>query len=229
MMSTRVTRGVVLLMSISISAIAVSSAARAGLLADDGHAKVCGYRLDGIARIDYAVYTKEAFGLSFPSIDPSGGADYNFVYAYQVFNLTAGSSSATTYLKQVSVGLDGDERVGNVHEIADPGAPSPRLSDPSNTVTAAVWYFNSPSPAHGGANERILKTEHSNILLFVSPYDYEWDNCTVLQGSPTLYHQFLASSNNGVPSPVPEPSTFVGLVTIGVALAICRFRSRLRR
>lgn len=227
-MSTRMTRGVVLLVSILMVAIVVSPAARAGLLAGDGNAEVHGSRVDGLASIDYAVYTKEAFGRSFPLIDPSGGAAYNFVYAYQVFNLTAGSSSATTYLKQVSVGLDGDERVGNIHEIADPVAPSPRLSDPSNAATSSVWYFNNPSTAHGGANERIYKTEHSNILLFVSPYDYEWDNCTVYQGSPAVYHQFLVSSNSGVPSPVPEPSTFVGLLSIGVALAFRRFRSRLK-
>jgi hypothetical protein len=206
-----------------LSLFAVPSALHAGLLANDNNALVHGYRSsdDGVARIEYAVYTKAAFAASFPTVDPSSGAAYEFVYTYQWCNDAATGSGS--YLRALNVGLDGNEQAAHVSELSVAGASSARISTAVNPpVTSAVWNFTTPN--------RILAQETSNVLLFVSPFAPEWDDCTITLGPTTNRCQFLASNNSGVPSPVPEPSTLVGaLLAGGMLFFFQKFRVTLFR
>jgi hypothetical protein len=206
---------------IVLSFFAMSSSLSAGLLANDNNALVRGLRSsdDGVARIEYAVYTKAAFAESFPAIDPSGGAAYEYVYTYQLFNDAAIGSSS--YLRALNVGLEGNEQAAHVSEFSVAGAASPRIATAINPpVTSAVWNYTTTN--------RILAQETSNILLFVSPYAPEWDNCVITSTSSINRYQFLAANDSGVPSPVPEPATMVGvLIAGGMLLFVRKFRSAL--
>ena len=65
--------------------------------------------------------------------------------------------------------------------------------------TSAVWSFK--------ASALLGTSEHSEMLIFTSPYGPTFQPATVLSQSTTEWWQ------GQVPSPVPEPASLVGLLT----------------
>ena len=179
------------------------------------------------ADVDYAVYAPGQFNLTFGAgSDPSGGTEY--VYAYQMHNRSAGESSA---IESLEVGLDGDSgRPGHfVEPLTDPSPlPLGYVSflddvlygdfglDPD--FSRAVPPSGPPSPTsmrwdfEQGQQATLLPGMSSDILLFTSPAEPEWDSATIDGG-------FVASGD--LPSPSPEPAT-MGLLAIGAAALLKR-------
>lgn len=176
------------------------------------------------ADVDFAVYAPSPGASNFDATfglgaDPTGGTEY--VYAYQVFNVTTGSISDT--ITEFQIGLDGDEtltgnpaasppdQLGHVFFVDGTGDVSPSsalLSDPTGTPapTAAVWSFLSVLIPSG---------QSSDVLLFTSPDGPEWDSATV-GGDWT--------ASGDVPSPgVPLPAT-LALLTAGSSMLLARRR-----
>lgn len=153
-----------------------------------------GFAVD--ASVDYAVFAPGAFGVAFPGLDPSAGADY--VYAYQITN---NDTPEATDISTFTVGLDGDESLGSIGFI--PGA---LLIDPSASAyvgsgpTSAAWDFTAPGV--------IPDLASSAVLFFTSANAPEWDNATV---------SAAWSATAQLPSPTPEPAT-LGLVALGLGL-----------
>jgi hypothetical protein len=159
--------------------------------------------------VDYAVYAPGQFSLSaalgFPT-DPSGGADY--VYAYQPLN---NAPAGTTNLINLSVGLNPGANPANVGHLAGLGQVSnvDQFIPVGTPKTSARWVWTSPL-LNPGSN--------STVLYFTSPLGPQF-----LLSSITGGHATLASA--ALPSPVPEPSTFL-LAAIAVA---CLFGVKLSR
>ena len=168
------------------------------------------------ADVEFAVYEPNAGDSNFdatfgPGADPTGGSEY--VYAYQIFNLTTDSSSVTA----LTVGLDGDEpfnmgtTLGNIGFVAGTGDVSPSAgylapSDGLTSPTSARWAFS------------VLPVgESSDVLYFTSPAQPESDSATVT-GSWPATTQLLPSPSN---TPVPEPTT-LGVLALGGLAALIR-------
>lgn len=164
------------------------------------------------ADVEFAVYAPNAGASNFDATfgtgaDPTNGAE--FVYAYQVFNLTALASPVTS----LTVGLDGDEYnvfapPVNVGFVAGTGSIAPSASyfvmSGQPTPTSVRWDFLSPT---------IPITTSSEVLFFTSSDGPEWDNGTI--GADW-------SATSTVPSPmpttvVPEPATLSLLALGGIA------------
>jgi hypothetical protein len=160
------------------------------------------------ADVDYAVYAPGDFSgsaaLGNPA-DPSGGLHY--VYAYQAFNNVEGGNRPVS---QFSVGFldlapEGDgnddaefpENIGFVDGFSSPDLdPVSSFSPDSNPQTikeAAGWGFQNGGLQPAGDN--------SDILIYTSPFGPEWDRASILGGG--------LSNFQPLPSPVPEPTTFV--------------------
>ncbi|KKN64605.1 hypothetical protein LCGC14_0489820 [marine sediment metagenome] len=164
------------------------------------------------ANVDFAVYEPGKFTTSFPGAAPIGGSEY--VYAYQIFNLTTDSSPVTA----LTVGLDGDEPFNtgaNIGFVASTGDVSPSASylvapsDGSLPPTSARWAFS------------VLPVgKSSDVLYFTSPAvpEAEGDSATVTGSWP---------ATEKLPSPVPEPTT-VGVLALG-ALAVLIRKQRARQ
>ena len=174
------------------------------------------------AEVDFAVYAPGAFStssaLGFPT-DPSGGA--HFVYSYQVAN-TGGNVA----LSALSVGFldfapEGDgvddlelpTNIGFVDGFASPDVdPVLNFSPDNNPLTikeSAVYQFSLAS-----------LDDTTDILIYTSPFGPEWDRGSIT-GGPLFNFQQL-------PSPVPEPGTFV-LGVLGMALLLTWRLRRSRR
>jgi hypothetical protein len=156
--------------------------------------------------VDYAVYAPGQFAnssaLGYPT-DPSGGTQY--VYAYQVLNNTGGSEAIST----LSVGLYGlggpnqgkDKQVANIEQISYAGDVSPGAQNFSGTpAQSALWNFSSPSLSIGKV---------SSILLYTSPFPPETDNSSV---------QGATGDTERLPSPVPEPVSWLLIVVVAALL-----------
>lgn len=162
--------------------------------------------------IEYAVYAPGQFGssaaLGLPA-DPSGGAD--FVYAYQALNDVLLS---TTNIINLSVGItpgavpNGSTNVGFV-----PGfGLNPNLAQfipAGDPKTSARWTWAAPLLNPGLT---------STVLYFTSPYGPDLVLSSITGGHATF-------DSTALPSPVPEPSTFL-LVAIAAA---CLFGVKLSR
>ncbi len=156
------------------------------------------------ADVDFAVFAPGMFGLSYgAAADPSGGTDY--VYAYQIHN-TAGGAVGDRSISSMTVGLDGDESPAGIGFVPAGGlAPSSSSFIPAGPpFTSAAWSFN-PLLAPGGTT--------SEILIFTSPHGPELDNASLIGG---------INNTQLLPSPVPEPATFVLLSLGAVALLVIR-------
>jgi hypothetical protein len=174
-----------------------------------------GYSL--VASVDYAVYAPGSFDLSFPGDDLGDNGSY--VYAYQLFNSGTSNVSIATF----SVGLNPAAEVANQEQLADPISPAGDPSQPpgftSSDPTSAVWYFN-------GLNGSVTVNpgDKSEILIFTSPYAPTWAS-TAMMASHSLSAQTPSSGTpgqgNGIPSPIPEPSTM--LLLVGAALGLLGF------
>ena len=168
------------------------------------------------ANVEFAVYEPNPgnsnFDLTFGAgADPTGGSEY--VYAYQIFNLTTDSSSVTA----LTVGLDGDEPFNtgaNIGFVAGTGDVSPSVSylvpsDGPAPPTSARWAFS------------VLPVgQSSDVLYFTSPAgpQPEGDSATVTGSWPATAGE--------LPSPGPEPTT-VGVLALGsLAVLIRKQRAR---
>ena len=177
------------------------------------------------ADVEFAVYEPGKFAISFPGADPAGGSEY--VYAYQIFNLTVDSSLVT----ELTVELDGDEPLsgapgdppaagaadlGHVYFVAgtgDAGANGTgNLSpldhyvsppDPPPAPTLARWAFLT-APLETG--------DTSDVLLFTSPAGPQWDSATVAGAIP---------ATKDLPSPLPEAAS-LALLALGAAAMLIR-------
>ncbi len=166
--------------------------------------------------LEFAVYAPDDEGSLFDATfgsgaDPSGGTE--FVYAYQVFNLSQGSSPVTA----LTIGLDGDEPfdlgppLGRISFLAGTGDVGPSASymapsDGSAPPTSARWAFmNAPYLPTGQASE---------VLFFTSPGAPELDSATIT-GAWTASGLAPSPSNQ---IPVPEPATlaFLGLSALAM-------------
>jgi hypothetical protein len=150
------------------------------------------------ATVEYAVYAPGTFSgsaaLGLPA-DISGGSQY--IYAYEIFN--DGNDANVTLL---SVGLFAGAVANNATLITHlPGTPEAGTA-PNNSLfnpaaigpkSNARWTFNSPNLAIG---------DHSDILIFASPYQPQWKVSSITGG-------FTTGASAILPSPIPEPGTFV--------------------
>ena len=169
------------------------------------------------ADIDYAVYDKGDFNLSFPGLDPSGGTQY--VYAYQLFN-QSNPPSTDLGIGKFTVGVHSGELIQDVWitQIDDPTITTEKSSSPawggSPIATSATWLFS-------GSN-RVSPTYRSKILIFTSAYGPREDSANLLgaSGSTAPENQYR------LPSPIPEPATPLILAIAGGLLLLIR---KLRR
>ncbi len=183
----------------------------AGLLADNSGGAIPGFTGSQLfdagfstftvkANVDFAVFAPGDFGTAFPGLDPSGGADY--VYAYQIENLD-------TDISKLTVGLDGDEPLGAITFITDPGVTDPTTSSYIGSgPTSAAWDFTVPNAIANGNS--------SAVLIFTSSAAPEFDNATVAAAF---------SDMQSLPSPLPEPAT-LGLMAMGLGLVCVRKHNR---
>jgi hypothetical protein len=150
-------------------------------------------------------------------LDPSGNSQY--VYAYQVFN-NANPPSSDLGVSIFSVGLEGNESPANIEEISTGKTSFPTFATAGSPPVSksATWSYTSAN--------RITPSANSKILIFTSPYAPEWDFCT-LDGS-TAFYQSPANPQQGagIPSPVPEPCTFIMLGMASFGLLACAWRKR---
>ena len=156
------------------------------------------------ALVDFAVFAPSKFNLSYPGMDPSGGA--NYVYAYQLHNQVAGTASITTF----SVGLSGGNETPSGIGFVPAGGAAPT----STTFIPAGPPFTSAGFSYTGAF--LAPGATSQILIFTSPYGPEFDNASLMGG---------INKTEQLPSPVPEPASYV-LLGLGV-LALLVQRRRL--
>ncbi len=207
-MISRTSRIGVLGLAVSVVMVA-GSAAQAGLLAASSGGAMPAFTgtqffddnffgFTVSANVDYAVFAPGAFGAAFPGQDPSGGAHY--VYAYQIDNLD-------TAITKLTVGLDGDETLGAIGSVADPGTV-----DPSAALyvgagpTSSAWDFTG------------LGTGQSSAVLFFTSAQ-----------APELHSSTVAaawSNSHDLPSPLPEPATLT-LLALGAGVTCFGKRRRL--
>ena len=161
------------------------------------------------ATVDFAVYAPGKFNATFGSADLSGGAEY--VYAYQVFNVT---DAASEEISKLSVGLVPLSGAHNIGIVTSPpvlsGGVVPdiyRLSGGS-----ARWNFDDPTIAYG---------DHSPVLFFTSPDAPRWLSSSVQDGLPAW--ALLPS-----PMAAPEPTTLALLLLGGGAFGLGRWYQRRR-
>jgi hypothetical protein len=217
----------ILMIGLALSLIAAAET-RAGLLPSDGYA-LSGFHSSTTTltrtgsggkvfnfHIEYAVYEKDQFAASMlnnPNLVagqiPSDGNQY--VYAYEVFNEESSNCVAT----QLSVGLDSYTQSASIGIVGDGGEA------PSGTTilnNSAVWYFAAAS------NAVISPNNHSEILIFTSPFGPKWRNATIgnSAGAP-----LTTPSSNYVPSPVPEPATLLLLAITGAVFLTARVVRRM--
>ena len=137
--------------------------------------------------------------------DPAPG---EYIYAYQVLNISSGTSGVTG----LSVGLDGNEDLGAVAPTFIPAATNYGTYSPAPT--------QDPGGVGGGPGIQqssvwnplaFLPGQASGILLYSSPAIPELGFSTLNGG---IAAEQIA---NSLPNPVPEPST-IGLVICGICL-----------
>jgi hypothetical protein len=148
------------------------------------------------AAVDFAVYAPGKFNTTFGGADPSGGTEY--VYAYQIFNVTDPASEEIT---KISVGLLPLSGAHNIGVLTSPpvlgGGIVPDLYRLSGG--SARWNFDDPTIAYG---------DHTAVFFFTSPDAPEWLAASVQDG-------LAASGLLPSPMPVPEPTTLALLLLGG--------------
>ena len=178
------------------------------------------------AEVDYAVYAPATLSPLFnfdnsaalggpAAFDPSAGTQY--VYAYEINNDPTGTAIALN----LSVGLlSGSVITSSANIDDDPVSPDGGLAPTldqfiptsNNPKTNAKWSWTSNFPTPG---------QHSDILIFTSPYGPTMFNAAMQGGQTTI-------APGTLPSPLPEPTSMalfgIGLTSIAAARFIRRRR-----
>lgn len=201
------------IVAMSIVALAVASMAGqswGGVLAGDpngmaGWQGTVAFSGDYVsASLDYCVYDPAGAAMAWPTLLTNHAGDY--LYMYQIVDVTAGPQPSWAYITQFSVGLDGDESVDIIGAFPSPGGSQvhPSNFEISTDKLTAKWYYN----------PRINAGQTSELMYFACPYGPETDQSTMSGFFPVATHN--------VPSPaVPEPAT-MALLCAGGLLAIRR-------
>jgi hypothetical protein len=153
--------------------------------------------------IYYAVYTRDAFNLTFGDMDPNNHDSR--VYTYQLVN-----AAVSPVITKFTVGLDSRASPAGITEINDPDGGSgtasllPAFAPLSPPYGSAVWNYT-PSLAAGGK---------SKILLFTSSQDPQWLSATV-KGN-------VQAESGLVPSPIPEPTSLISLIMAVIFFVLLR-------
>jgi hypothetical protein len=205
--SLAVATGLVLVLSVLIPAIAQAELVDyfgQAMPAFRGTLPLSGSSLPTVS-VEYAVYEPGHFNAAFGGGDPSNGNDY--VYAYQLINAPASPKDITKF----TVGLDAAASPSGITEMNDPNPPAgvatssaPAFAPTTSPYTSAAWTFNT-----------IGIGAKSDILLFTSRYSPEWLTGTV-KGTSAM------GETGNVPSPLPEPSTLVGVAIAGLLVVLGR-------
>lgn len=167
--------------------------------------------------VDYAVYDKGDFddsvALGNPT-DPSGGNHYVYVYQFENINSIVdqpGSPEIRRQLQELSIGLN--PIVGATAFNAstlDSVVPNP--TSVLTSSSSVIWTYSS-----------IAVGATSDYLYFTSPLPPALYNAT-LRGASIVAQHGPVVGDQGLPSPVPEPT--MGLIAGAIAgfLAIRRRR-----
>lgn len=201
--------------------------AGAGVLDGDGSALFSGTKTltDAMMMVDpvnveYAVYAKGQFDVSFPGADPTAGAEY--VFAYQLYGDPLGMSPWDN-LFGLSVGiLDGADPfdppgvpVGHVGFVELDATASPNLMFVSRVASGVATSVRWDYPGD------LARGHWSDVLFYTSPFgptpEEDWDNSNVST-------MMGAVEDETLPHPIPEPATLV-LVTAGLAAVRRRRRT----
>jgi len=200
--------------------------AGAGVLDGDGSALFSGTKtltdlmmMTQPVDVEYAVYDKGMFDLSFSGADPTGGAEY--VFAYQLY----GDPIGWQPLYGLSVGiLDGEDPFG------PPGVPVDNVGFVELDATASPNLMWVSRLADGVATSvrwdyagDLTRGHWSDVLFYTSPYgpapEEDWDDSNVSTMMGIVKNETLPH-----PDPIPEPATLV-LVTAGLAAVRRRRRT----
>jgi MYXO-CTERM domain-containing protein len=189
-------------------AIGVSSSAFAGFIATDPAAMPAWRGTQNFnngvinANVDYAVYAPGAYGAA----DPSGGT--RFVYVYQLFNI-----SATRAVSNLTVGIE-DAALSAFDGGFDATRPTfggviPLFQDSLAGTAFPSSSFRSIFQTVGGPFTKVNPGQHSQVLLFTSPF------------APQLYASSVIDegeqSQRLLPSPaIPGPTAVAVLAVAGV-------------
>lgn len=169
------------------------------------------YTYDGDGRqlagqIHYAVYESESYGDN----PLTGGA---YVYAYQIFN----SGDSDVSIDSFSVGILTEAIVSDIGwDTAQAGdvAPSFAYFSPDAQTPQSAMYLFLPQPQFAGV---IGIGESSRILLFSSDRLPE-EGFGIIEGGS------IGGTVEGLPTPVPEPTTIFLLGAGGAVVTLLRRR-----
>ena len=208
LMATTASGGFLLTDSNTLQSGAVNDIVGSMDLDEDGVPDWYMYTVD----LEYAVYYESAptLSLSFPD---------KYIYAYQFFN----HEESEDNLNAFSMGVDGDQLVGNVGYVADPDPDYASIAASSGIwnlgANSVVWQFSSPE---------VAPNEQSEILYFTSPFGPGRAYATLTGGMGVT----IDDPGSQPFSPISEPST-MGLMSIGaiaflLANAIRRVYNKVR-
>ncbi|HEY4308650.1 MAG TPA: PEP-CTERM sorting domain-containing protein [Pirellulales bacterium] len=167
------------------------------------------------ASIDYAVFAPGQFNAYFgPGADPSNGTQY--VYAYELTN-TGATANVSRSANLLTVDLLPASLAQNIGYLpvanGNYGTLPSGSSFADSPPSSSRWSFSAPVIGLGGV---------SQIVLFTSPEPPTRGTAAVVGGGL----QATTTVPNYVPTPIPEPSTFVLMAIAGSALALIRRRSK---
>ncbi|MBI2825854.1 MAG: PEP-CTERM sorting domain-containing protein [Planctomycetia bacterium] len=155
------------------------------------------------ANVEYAVFAPGQFDLG---PDPSGGTQY--VYAYQVYNTGVGANA-----RQISIITEG------LSKAADPANPG-SLGAGFGAVPGSSTFAGAPptSTRWDYTGAPLALGTNSTILLFTSPHPPGLQPGSIQGGG--------LSDTKLLPSPIPEPASFILLAFGAAALLVVRRRMR---
>jgi len=166
-------------------------------------------------KVEYAVFAPGQFNVAFGAgADPSNGSE--FVYAYEVTN-TGATVNVSRNMSGVTVALLPTASASNIGFLpllnGNYGQVPNNSSFGGTPASSARWNFTSPTLALGGITQ---------VLLFTSPKGPTLASASALGGGI----QGTTTVPNFVPTPIPEPSSFILLALAGLAMLAIRLRTR---
>jgi hypothetical protein len=164
------------------------------------------------ASVDWAVFAPGKFDLYFGAgADPSNGTQY--VYAYEPTN-TGSTVNVSQKINGFTVGLIAGATFSNIGYLPVANGNYGVLPSTSSFggTSSARWNYTAPTLALvGGSNV-------SQVVLFTSPEGPTKISASILGGGLNA----TTTSANFVPTPIPEPSTFVLMAIAGSVAVLLR-------